>query len=477
MRGISIAVWILLEGYYIFRENLEATILWVVLPLIFGPLLYWSWYSKHFVLRFFILLVFLSYCIGVPFFFIGRETFSYSGWGAVKDFDFSLSQFFPIYSQFYIFVVMVVCATLLLQKVLFAENMLDIVKNLSTSILLSRRKRDRRSQYVYGVSLLTTVLAASLLNIWMYNHSIGLSGLTQPTLPFRMTGGLYYFTKLVLPIVVIVLYLRSSQSWTLSIVCLSYSIWAAFSQVSGSNAAFFALPLMIVAISNKRRGLALLSFFVFIIGWIGAKAARDLVYVAKDSFDHGGVPINLPSVIYETIANYDPSHLLEGVFGILSRVGGAQGLILGYKLDPEVVGGSLGLLKSFFLAQPFHENLTYELLGIDLPPATGFSLGFFGTILGIAGGAWAVLFLLSLLVSVCLTLGEILLRVCIRRTGSPGIGFSVGGIYVYFFYVTGDLSYFYYYTLLACVFIYVYPWIITYLRQTSRTYKSINFSH
>jgi hypothetical protein len=112
-----LAIWTALAVYYLCLADMDALLLWTILPIPFGAMLLMAFRARHVVLTFFMGAIFLSHAVMPPVFFTERDKATYSGWTAVKDFQFEVLDFLRIYSPvlFYVFTVLVM--TLVLREV------------------------------------------------------------------------------------------------------------------------------------------------------------------------------------------------------------------------------------------------------------------------------------------------------------------------------------------------------------------------
>ena len=87
-------------------KNLVLASWWLVIILLL-PALIGSFFTNTFALRFFIILSFFTQFLGIPWFVLNIDRYTYTGWTAVKDFSFTLAEFYEVYlpiSEFFLLV-------------------------------------------------------------------------------------------------------------------------------------------------------------------------------------------------------------------------------------------------------------------------------------------------------------------------------------------------------------------------------------
>jgi hypothetical protein len=469
---LLIVIWTLLAGYYVYMGDWEALLLWVVLPIPFGFMLLYALRSRHIVLSFFMAGIFLSHAVLPSFFFLERENYTFSGWTAVKNFDFNVSHFLQIYTFVFFYVAIVLIVTLVFKQLLFRSpkpdrapfqrtrgnsaahqaslGLLEIVR-----LSLARfSAANPRTKLGYSLLFAAIILLAAILNNWMYSRGIGMTGLlgSQQALPFRLNGILYYSTRFLLPVILALVYMRTSRSWPLAALALFYALWAGTSQISRTTYTLLLLPIVAFAFLDRRYFLMTfaLSFFLVAYPWVGY--ARNSIYYVVDNVVYGDTSIPLYQLIQQTIVQHSFDGAFSSFFSVLARVGGAQDVILAAQYDTEVTGGSLREFQRVFLfGSPITgDQVQAELYGF-IPPE-GFSAGAGGLssmVLQIAGGNLIVLFFVAVWLAVLLTVGEVMARRYVRKIGTPIAGYFFGSVYVLFLYAFGHIEWLYGFTMFA----------------------------
>ncbi len=457
--GIS-TFWAVLALYYIALSNFEALILWVVLPVIFGWILFVAWRSRHIALTLFMGAVFLSHAILPSLFFANKENYSYSGWSAVKSFNFQLTDFFIIYLQILFYVVGVLLFTLYIRKHVFGVSALTLRLPSRANIPQTKKRKPTGSKVKYGVFLVLLIIGLSVINQWMFNMGIAMTGLTgqQIALPYRLGGILYYSTRFVFPLVVFVLYMHSSRSFFLASLLAIYAAWAGVSQLSRTTYVMYFIPVLAFFILDKKylRGGLFALVFLILLNTIGY--ARSFVYLIYGNAVHRSDSYSLIELFYRVIEDQGSNmEIISVLHGLLGRIGGSQDVVLAYQYPTFEMGGSWVHFQHLFLygAELSTQYITYFLYNFTLP--SGFAVGTGGLsalVVIISGGNYFVLLLMSAWVSFWLNIIELIVMKFAKMSAKIEIGYMVGGLGIILF-VTAYMGIFYGYIAMAFLFLYV----------------------
>lgn len=370
-----IALW----GLYLFYLILvDVSAFWVSIVLTppFGLAAYLAFRSKNLILQLFALFSFVAHAIGAPYFWIVRANYSYSGSGAVKDFDFSLAQLFAIY-------VWVVCLTMLI--VIFTR-LFDGIRFRHRFVLshrLAQRCRESqanktvaathamRAKYGNLSILLLIVLIAVPLNIYMALNQIGTLGILSKPLPFRLLGIMYYSRLILIPLALTWLYFRSSRGWWIFFLIASYSIFAGLSSASRTVPLLTLMPLIIDVIIGKQKVKGVILGLVAGVTILFVSSSRDYTYSAQ-GFSYSDM---ISDTFYFLLSSNDitPASI---VGGIANRLFGAQDMILAYQYAPPTPYFSF--IRYFLTggrADAVVPDLGYDFYGIVYDEDSGFGVG------------------------------------------------------------------------------------------------------
>jgi len=470
--------WLILAGYCYQQQDIDALWLWVSLSLPFGLLLLFAWRSGYVVPLLFAALAFLSHAVQPPLFFIYQREF-----GAIKDFDFSLERFFSIYQYVLFYVFVTVVATILLNRIVFRRKTQQLSPHASIKypgqrqlLSLGLVRGTLFSQLKFTFLLTALIVPAALLNVWMYNNNVAITGVESTYLPFRLTGILYYSSRFFLPVVLFFIYMRTSRSWFPASLLLLYAFWAGISQVSRTTITTLALPVLVFVVIERRwlMGLAASLFFLTAYQWVGQ--ARAFVYYVSNGASHASLDRSLSDLIQITVSTNGIQSIFEGLFSLLYRIGGARDVVLAFHYNTASMGGSWNAFWNFFLARPVSDEYMTALFGMLFPRGFAEAIQFSANIILIADKNWVALFVVSLWVAIYLTLGELLARSYITSTHLPIVGYVVSGLYVIFLYALGTMGWFYRFIAVIVGFLFVLRLGRSLLRQQHLSHATIDFS-
>ena len=417
--------------------DFDVGMLWGFLSLIYGLLYFIAYKNNSLILKLFIGIVFITHTIVPVFFMIRREEFSYSGWSAVKNFDFELNSFIFIYTLLFI----------IYTGIVIFFNIFKI-RNKYCHIQLKNKINYRK----YNLYLVIIILLSIPINIWMFDNNIGLTGMgnSQDYLPFKIGGGLYYLMRFIIPAAIFYLYSRSERNNSLAIIVITYGLFAGVSQVSKATLVLIILPIIIFAYSDKKSLILVLSVIGLLFFYSMIDVSRDYVYLIVNGVVEKNSSLSIFEVLYNTFEDIPDFNLMESLYSLLSRIGGGQDLILGYQYDSSSIGrSSWDEFFRIFLNQPGDFNSTFELYGFE--PVGGFSAGnggFSSMILQIVGKNYWTIPLLIIWISAILYLGEWFVAYFWNRYNSKIIGQMVAGGYIILLYALGNIIWLYYYILL-----------------------------
>lgn len=487
--GVFAVLWLGLAGYYVFLNDMDALLLWAILSLLFGAMFFVACRSRHVVLMLFMGAIFLSHAVLPPIFFTQREKFTYSGWTAVKDFDFDVLQFLGMYTPVFLYVSIVLVTTLLFREILFCKGVLlpfsfeqgrsggDSDGPIGENTTIVSESRDQgshtcgRGRHRYRVLLVLIILIAGLTNNWMYSHGIAMTGVSssQAHLPFHLAGIFYYFSKFVLPVILFLLYMKTSRSLALAVLLGLYALWAGFSQVSRFTLVMLFLPIVFFCMVDRRYLRLALAVLVLVIAFHWVSMARSSVYVISGGRTRAQLSLSLVRLAYQTILDHGLASPAQSLFALVDRLGGAQDVVLAAQYDTAAMGGSLSEFQRHFWfgSKVSGAQIAYALYGFV--PYHGFSVasgGFSARVMEIAGSNQLVLVAVSFWISLLLTVGEGLVRCFALVCRSTYTGYMVGGIYMVLLYFLGFPSWFYAFTLAA--------WLMLFTIHTCRLSKRLH---
>lgn len=438
-----------ISSYLLLIDELVALVAWWFVIAVFSPMLLLSGVINSFSLHIFMGMAFVTQIISVPFFVINRDRYEYSGWNAVKDFSFTIPEFVSIYSLVAFFLVVVVCSVGFLHSV-FRLRKFRIEPNLQKPVLdhaPPQEKKGVRAGF-YLILLITAVLLLIPLNLWMFRNGISLVGVEPPRLPYKLSGILHYFTKYVAPLVLALIYAKTSRSYVPACVLLGYAFLLGASHISRSSVVFLMLPVVFFAVLDRKHVLVSLAVVYGLVSTQLITLLRGLVYFVSD----GGVGAETTVGLLEILRQFGIVSQLEGYSVadpftlIIDRIEGAQGIVLAYQFNADAIGGVRASFQRFFYhgwvptdGDAYH----LEWIGITLP--YGFVSGGGGLLsasLAITQSQPLYMALFGALVAIFIVLGEIVSRAIGRKYKTPLFYYVAGGIYTLFFYIGSGSTWF-----------------------------------
>lgn len=328
-----LVLWCSYLVYFIFTDVGSFWISLVLTPS-FGLAVYLAYRTKNLVLQLFSGLCFVGHAVGAPYFWMIRGNYSYSGWAAVRSFDFNLVEFFVIYG----WVISLVYAIVIL---VIAFDRFKIPSKISpphhcSPQLVPHKKiatSDAAANNIHhggSLMLLLVMVLAVPLNVFMALNRIGINGIVSEPLPFHLVGIMYYGRFYVIPLILTGLYFMSSRSRLLFSVVALYSIFAGVSSASRSVMVLSFFPLLMDVILTKSRMKIYLTCILAAISFVIVSASREYTYSYQS--------ISYADMAISTLANLaDPSQMspVSAVGNIANRLYSAQDMILAYQYSPE----------------------------------------------------------------------------------------------------------------------------------------------
>lgn len=327
--------------------------------------------------------------IGVGGLYFRKDIYTYSGWTAVKNFDFSIDLLLKYYYPLFIFLILLVTCIGILnfiirlfkkKKLSFYKNSIFKLKNLVKNSLSLNKQNFNNSLLIFILSSIQ--LMASLI---MFYSGKGIVGIVPETImPYKIIGICYFISKMFVPIAISYLFLKSKFTNSLIIYVFIIALLSGSAQLSRSTFLITLLiPYVIILFYDDKIFLKIfLTFFIF-YGIYHIGAARYLIHSNRNEL--GMVDISLfiyawHILFFKTfLYTFDFSFWqlsINNVLSIFGRISSSQSIILANQFNLDLLGGALEQFKGII----FHkfQNLDSDLynnlwMGISLPPgyATG----------------------------------------------------------------------------------------------------------
>src|SRR4030067_1512698 len=373
-------MWMYLSIYF-YANDADAFILFMILPPLLGIILYISIKTKYVVLTMFFSLAFVSHAINPAFFFLNRANYAYDGWGAVKDFSFDLSDFFPIYRDMYLLLIYIFIFTVLLNK-LFNNNapsktavMNKSAKSVHCSDTSERQmvitKRSKSKKGIYSLLICLFIFFVVVpLNLFMYTNGIGISTIDPKRLPFKLVGITFYLRNYIVPIIITYLYYRSRRTNMLTALILLYGMLVGILSLSKGNVILTILPVVLFSLIDNKKMRLYFSLLYAIFLYSMVSWARQFVFISSV----GSIEM-IENVFSNLIENDFIGWQMIVTFlnAFSERLYGAQSAVLAYQSD---IDDNIAEIFNFFLARTGNlpDILLNDLFGLHFTGGEAFGV-------------------------------------------------------------------------------------------------------
>jgi|GEM_PF-6771564 len=379
-RGAGLLVgWLLWLGYIVATDIGAFWISLVFVP-VFGVITWSAIRSNNIVLQAFAVFMFIAHAIGAPFLWLNRANYGSSGFAFVGSFQFDLGDFFLIYVWVVgIYGALVWCTRKCDTHIWHGRRPdLRFFKNNQGPVITGRTRRNAK---IFGAVLVGFIVLIMVpLNMYMATNNIGTLGLLNDPLPFRLTGIMYYTRLYFAPLAILGLFSKSSRSWLLVLLILSYALLAGLSSASRS---VFLLSLFSVgyfAFVDRQKARLVSILVIGALGFLLTGGSRDYTYTVTDFVLSDCFEVALQTVVSGQISFFDI------IGGIANRFYGAQDFILAYQFVREETWSAM---MNYFTSGGRADAIVPDL-GRDL-----YDMNLEGTGLGVGIGTMAYLLILS----------------------------------------------------------------------------------
>lgn len=374
--------------------NLKASIITLAILILSLGLFYFAKMSKNLVLLCFVLFFVFTNLIGVPHAIINSESFQYSGWKAIKDFDFTYGYFVRVYSIAFMSVFLLIYFVYCLGKIkYFKVPRFDVF---SLKLQLPTKKFKYQSFY-YSLLIVLILILIVVVSVVGFQHQIGLSGVAPTKLPFKMVGILHFGRSLVAPFIILLLASRTNLSWLLRFFIIVSGLLIGIFSGSRGTTLFYLLPLILDNWQKISLKSILFKLSLMIAGFSIATASQAIYTLSPglNWYQQLNVLFEIGLDPYDSMQG-SISEFVNQILGIVHRFYGFQDYVLAYQYEGSV---SIQNFFSFvFSGNPdyFVKDVTYMLYGLEFPEGSSF-----GVAMGLIGIA-IVNFNLNILVLILL---------------------------------------------------------------------------
>ena len=344
-------------------------------------------------------------------FFLQRDNYQYSGFSAVKDFDFSAFRFIGYYVPVIVayYVILLVAAT----PILLNPARYRIVESGSGAFgrlaSLIPAEGSRRNRGLMRLLLVTLVALFASINWWMYDHGIGLTGINPPRLPFHLSGTLYYSARFVFPVILTYLFTRFRPSSADLYLVIAYACFASLTSVSRTVLVLLFLPIFVIGFVEKRYLFSTIAGLIVGIMYPVIEFARNVVYLIQDGMSTRNLEFSLPAVILNSASEYRFGGFMAGPLALVARVGGGQDVALAAQYFNELEGPFRAFLRLYVFDFWDMAREAQTRMFAWAPDTLGWATGdggFFAHLLLVSSGSWVVLLLVAVYAGLMLALAN-----------------------------------------------------------------------
>lgn len=411
MKTVLLVLYFLLGVIIGIADGKAAVIYFTVIPVQFYFLLY-HYKKKHFVLTCFFAILLLSVGFSSMFLFLNSEEADMWGFTAVGLFDFSLTSFFSAYIKVFVFILVVHVLSLYKNK-----NKVDVFKHLKEYFLKTIKLATKES---YTILLIFTAIIFCFLSVWMFNNSIGMTGIRPKQLPYHLTGILFHLRGKVFPLVFFFLYIKSSNKNLSFIFIVISSIIGGFSACSKGLPILILAPIIYESILTKHKVRAGFGIVLSILLFGIISFSRELLF----AFDK--VQVDLETTMaysIEALSNVKSNWIIDLLDTFTGRLYGANTLVLADQYHITTFAD----LINYYLGVPAEvlvPNYSETIFGITLPDnmAYGVGLGYMGTMILLSSGSYLYVIIQAVFIGFLFRVIEFTLHKNLRNTDSTFIG-------------------------------------------------------
>lgn len=359
---------------YLVTVDQQAACMFLILLLVFGLLIYFSRKTNNNVLTSIVSLAAIAHVLGAPLFIVNKEDYSYSGWNAVKDFDFSNFMFLNVYAYSISSLLLVILFTGILESIVTngIGKSLAFQSNFEKAAYFDKEPTHRNT-ISWNIILIFLLILSLVLAIIMYINNIAVLGIESERLPFRLVGILFYLRGYGLPIILFIVYRKTSQSGFLSVLFILVALIVGALSASRGVTFMYLFPILVgilvVKISVQR---IILVVGLVILGYFTTSLTRDIVYSTSNLSLW-----DLPSLLISSKSSFSSDDgmflSLLSILGTMSnRLYGAQDSVLAYQhvlVDPWLS------FFDFIVTGSLVSNLAEDLYGLVFLPGAGYGVG------------------------------------------------------------------------------------------------------
>jgi hypothetical protein len=353
--------------------------------------LFFSIKTKNNLLIFAVILAAISNVVGAPIIILNQDNYQYSGWNAVKSFDFSNLYFLKIYSiEFLNLFLLIIFTYIINYKIVKSKFINKLIPSKKVNISTSNKSSSNKWDILMIINLFFILFIIS----FMYLNQIAIMGVEGDKLPFKLVGILFYTRGYLLPILSFILYNKSSKNTILSFFTILVSLIIGLLSASRGLTFIYMFPVIIhIIISIKSSFKYFIVTFLILFAYMLTSISRSVLFNDTQlNF------IDLVSQIFSSESEFKSDNgILKSFINIIgtisNRLYGVQDLILTYQYK---LNDPYASFNSFILSNPVIDDPAIELYNLEWLPGQAFGVGL--GLMGIFTLFFKVNFILYLLV-------------------------------------------------------------------------------
>lgn len=337
---------------------------------VFGGIALVIFNANNAILKIFAVLMFIGHAIGAPFYWLGRNSYLPTGFSAIGNFEFHLDSFFLIYVWVLLIYGSLALITLKLDSIISANHWTVQPCLLKTNYKDSDWILKSRNNILFDIYILGFIFFIMVpLSFHMSNNRIGIVGIESQTLPYRLTGIMTYFRLYFGPLLILLLYSKSSRRWFLVITILLYATYAGICSASRTLLVINTFCLIYFAIIDHQKIRLLVIITLGLFGFLLVGGSRDYTYMSSEFLFFDAISAGVSNILS---GNITPIVIIGN---LANRFFGAQDMILAYQFVREDVWSAT---FNYFISGGFSNtivpDLGRDLFGMNLE-GTGFGVG------------------------------------------------------------------------------------------------------
>ena len=324
---------------------------------LYGSILLISLFAKSKSIFYFVSISVILRAISFPLIYYHMDLYTHTGWSAIREFSFLPSEFFDLIISDISSLVLIVIAS-------FSLN------NLTKSMINENRYRFKKISLLgagsVGINnkiILPAFAIFTIINSFVFcfshSHKIGIPGVAPEQFPFKIAGIVHYYEKIVGPVILFFIVNRSKSPFII-VATGFFLFFVAFSTLSRSTVIMWMLPTLYVVFVNKNKLFyRFLTIFLAFFSIIMAAVGRDLMYFQDKNAIDVDLAIDFVDV-FQGAFYFIQNDWSMIIAGLISRLGGAQEMILGSQVEFPDLAFQILLLGQVFTGLDF--GLDYQQL-------------------------------------------------------------------------------------------------------------------